>query len=124
MNLKRSTLRPSVSKGAQALLEIIQQLYPYQQITLEYNVARIGASFIDIYLPRLQMGFEYDGIQHFKYNEHFHGSRDNFLKARRRDNLKDDLCKEQKIILIRVAYDEEMSRNLVLGKIEEALTDE
>lgn len=110
-----------MSKGAEELLGIVRQLYACQKIELEHNIASRGALFLDIYLPQLKIAFEYDGQQHFEYNEHFHGSRDNFLKARRRDAEKDDLCEQQGITLIRVAYNEEMNRELVLGKLEEAL---
>lgn len=110
-----------MSKGAEELLAIVQMIYPNQRIELEYNVADSGALFIDIYLPRLQIGFEYDGQQHFEYNEHFHGNRENFIKARRRDNSKDDMCEKKEITLIRVAYNEDMNRELVVSKIEEAL---
>lgn len=112
-----------VSKGAKELLEVVRQLYPYQRIELEYNIANRGALFLDIYLPRLKIAFEYDGRQHFEYNEHFHGSRDNFIKARRRDDEKDELCEQQGITLIRVAYNEKMDKELVLSKLEKALND-
>lgn len=114
-------VQKKTSKGAKALLEIVQQIYPNHRIELEYNVAERGALFVDIYLPRLQIGFEYDGVQHFEYNEHFHGSREHFIKARRRDNEKDEACEDKGIVLIRVAYNEDMDRNLVVSKIEEAL---
>jgi len=81
----------------------------------------MGALFVDIYLPRLQIGFEFDGEFHFKYNTHFHGSRENFLKAQKRDIEKDELCEQKGITLIRVAHFEEMSKDLVMTKIEEAL---
>lgn len=110
-----------MSKGAEALLEIVQQIYPNHRIELEHNVAERGALFVDIYLPRLQIGFEYDGIQHFEYNEHFHGSRENFIKAKRRDAEKDQRCEEEGITLVRVAYNEDMNRELIVSKIEEAL---
>ena len=110
-----------MSKGAKALLEIVQQLYPHQRIELEYNVANFGALFLDIYLPGLSLAFEFDGEQHFRYVKHFHGNRQGFLNAQKRDVDKDDMCKEKQIILIRVAYDEKMSKDLVLGKVEDAL---
>lgn len=110
-----------MSRGAEELLRIVQELYPHQRIDLEHNVARHGSLFLDIYLPGLGLAFEYDGEQHFKYIEHFHGSRQGFAQARKRDHDKDDRCDELKITLIRVAYNEEMSRDLVLDKIEEAL---
>ena len=110
-----------MSRGAKALLKIVKQLYPYQRIELEYNVANFGALFLDIYLPRLALAFEFDGEQHFKYVQHFHGNRQGFLNAKKRDLDKDEMCKEKQITLIRVAFDEEMSREMVHAKIEEAL---
>ena len=110
-----------MSKGAKALLELVQQIYPNQRVELEHNVAERGGLFVDIYLPRLGLAFEYDGIQHFEYNEHFHGSRESFIKAKRRDAEKDQRCEEKRIVLIRVAYNEEMTKELVLDKIEVAL---
>jgi len=108
-----------VSKGAKELLELVQQIFPHQRIELEHNVADRGALFVDIYLPRLKLGFEYDGQQHFEYCEHFHGNRENFIKAKKRDAEKDQKCEEQEITLIRVAYNEEMTRDLIVAKLEE-----
>ncbi len=110
-----------MSKGAKELLEIVQQVYPNHRVELEYNVASNGGLFIDIFLPRLNIGFEYDGEQHFKFVKHFHGDTLGLLQARRRDRRKDELCEEQGIILVRVAYNEKIDRELIVGKIEEAL---
>ncbi len=110
-----------MSKGAEELLEIVRELFPNQRVELEHNVVSQGALFLDIYLPRLNIAFEYDGVQHFEYNEHFHGNKENFLKARRRDNEKDEQCEQQGITLIRVAYNEEMTKELVLGKLEKMI---
>jgi len=110
-----------VSKGAKILLEIVQQIYPNQRIELEHNIAPYGGLYLDIYLPRLNVAFEFDGEQHFKFIEHFHGTAQNFIVARKRDLRKDDLCEEQGITLIRVAYNEPLTREHIVDKIEEAL---
>ena len=80
-----------------------------------------GSLFIDIYLPMLSIGFEFDGEQHFKYIEHFHGDRRGFANSRKRDLSKDDACKDKGITLVRVAYNEPMDHDSILKKIEEAL---
>lgn len=110
-----------MSKGAKELLKIVQEIYPHQRIELEHNIAERGSLFVDIYLPRLNIGFEFDGEQHFAYSEHFHGSRENFLAAKKRDVQKDIRCEELGITLIRVRFDEDMTKELILDKIEEAL---
>jgi len=110
-----------ISKGAKQLLEIVEELFPNQRIELEHNVAPRGGLFLDIYLPRLKIAFEFDGLQHFQYTEHFHGTRQDFVKAKKRDIQKEDLCREQNITLIRVAYNEELTKELVQNKIMEVL---
>lgn len=110
-----------MSKGADKLKIIVEEIFPNQIIQLEYNVADRGGLFIDIFLPALDIGFEYDGEQHFKFIEHFHGDRQTFAAARRRDLSKDDACQAKNITLIRVAYNEPMDKNSILEKIEVAL---
>ena len=112
-----------MSKGAQELLKLVQELYPHHRIELEHNVADKGALFLDIFLPRLKIAFEFDGEQHFQYVEHFHGSMNGFIKAKRRDAEKDELCREKGIALVRVAYKETMTKTLIHDKIDEALND-
>lgn len=112
-----------MSKGSQELLRIIGEIFPNQVVIKEYNVSDNGGLFIDLYLPRLGLGFEYDGEQHFKFIEHFHGTRENFLMARKRDLKKDELCVEKKIRLVRVRFDEPLTRDHILAKIDKALDD-
>ena len=112
-----------MSKGAQELLKLVKQIFPHQRVEFEYNVAERGALFVDIYLPHMKLGFEYDGEQHFKYCEHFHGTRENFLRAKRRDAEKDEVCQQKGITLIRMAHFEEMSKDTLLAKLEEAVNE-
>lgn len=110
-----------MSKGAEELLKIVQEIFPNQRIELEHNVASIGGLFLDIYLPRFKIAFEFDGEQHSKYVEHFHGDRQGFIRSCRRDVEKTQACYVKGITLIRVAYDEEMTVAVVSRKIAEAL---
>lgn len=55
-----------------------------------------------------QYFIEYDGIQHFEYNEFFHKTIEGFEKQQRRDRVLNDFCElhNDKITLIRFKYDE------------------
>lgn len=112
-----------MSKGAQELLRIIEQIFPNQSIVKEFNLAEYGGLFIDIFLPKLNIAFEFDGEQHFRFIQHFHGTRDNFLMARKRDLKKTDLCQERGITLVRVRFDEPLTKDHILSRIDEALDD-
>lgn len=107
-----------MSKGSEELLELVKEVFPHQKIELEYNIAERGALFLDIYIPALKVAFEFDGEQHFRFCEHFHDTRENFIAAKKRDVKKDIRCDELGITLIRVAYNETMSKELLLKKLE------
>lgn len=110
-----------MSKGCEELLGLVQSIFPNQTIILEHNIASNGGLFLDIYLPKLSLAFEFDGMQHFTYSQHFHGSPDAFRAAKKRDLAKTNKCKELGISLVRVRYDESMTKELVLDKIMKAL---
>ena len=112
-----------MSRGAQELLRIVEEIFPNQTVVKEHNVSDKGGLFIDILLPKLGLGFEYDGEQHFRFIEHFHGTRENFLLARKRDLRKDELCKQQGITLVRVRFDDPLTKDFILAKIDKALDD-
>lgn len=108
-----------MSKGARELLEIVRKIYPNQRIIVEYHVG--DRLLLDFYLLRYGLAFEYDGEQHFKYIEHFHGDRRGFAEAQKRDARKEELCYQRNITLIRVAYNEPMTEEYIRSKILEAL---
>lgn len=58
---------------------------------------------LDCYNDDLKIGLEYDGSQHRKYNPYFHRSKEEFMNQQYRDYMKDQLCKENNIQLIRVS---------------------
>ena len=60
---------------------------------------------LDYYCKSLNLAFEYNGIQHYQYEPHFHrnGICD-FENQKYRDNLKIEGCKKNNIILIIVPY--------------------
>ena len=56
---------------------------------------------LDGYNESLNIAFEYNGIQHYEYNDHFHrGDPENFEKQKERDLKKYAICREKKILLL------------------------
>lgn len=75
----------------------------------EYRVC-IGESFyrFDFYLPKYNLFIEYDGQQHFYpikyYGDDEEKNLESFKKAKERDEIKNNYCKENKIDLLRIPY--------------------
>lgn len=65
----------------------------------------------DFYLSNYNICIEFDGKQHFEANKHFGG--ENRLKEQKKtDQIKNNFCKENKIKLFRIRYDEDISEKL------------
>ncbi|RHZ51566.1 hypothetical protein Glove_476g21 [Diversispora epigaea] len=63
---------------------------------------------LDIYYPEFGLAIEVQGQQHEKYIEFFHkGDPNNFIKQQARDQLKEELCEENWIVLRYVWYYED-----------------
>jgi hypothetical protein len=59
---------------------------------------------LDGYSERSGIAFEYQGIQHFVKNKHFHSGNVAFRQRLADDKLKAKLCKERGVILLQIPY--------------------
>ena len=60
---------------------------------------------LDGYNEELNIAFEYNGIQHYEYNKHFHRNDPNvFEKQKERDLKKYKICRDRNIKLIIIPY--------------------
>jgi len=76
----------------------------------------LGRQELDIYIPELKLGIEYQGAQHFEAIDFFGGEKG--LEHRKDlDERKRQLCRENNVTLIEFKYDEELTKNNVLKKI-------
>lgn len=73
---------------------------------------------MDIYIPDLQLGFEYQGIQHFKSVKHWGGEKQ-LAKQKEHDERKLRLCREIGVNLICINYDEPLNMEYIRAKINE-----
>jgi len=71
---------------------------------------------IDVYIPNLKLGFEYQGIQHFKPISFF-GGEETYIAQAQRDKRKKEICGRESVNLIYVYYDEKLLRRLIEEKI-------
>jgi very-short-patch-repair endonuclease len=105
------------------VFKLLKELFPHNRIKAEYYINYKGQKlFFDFYIRELGIFIEVQGQQHDKFIKHFHGNKENFLAQRNRDNLKLMYIEENDIYsLVRVEYDEEVTKKLLLSKIKKVL---
>jgi very-short-patch-repair endonuclease len=59
---------------------------------------------LDCYNEELKINIEYDGKQHYIFPNPFHKTKEEFEKAQENDQMKDQWCKDNGILNIRVKY--------------------
>lgn len=76
---------------------------------------------LDGFNKELNIAFEYNGIQHYKYIPYFHSSEEKFKEQVDRDILKNNLCIQNNIKLIVIPYNIKINeiQNYIIKKCEE-----
>jgi len=59
---------------------------------------------LDGHSKELNIAFEYQGSQHSKFTPYFHKTMERFVRDQQYDKTKEELCKEQKVNLIKVPF--------------------
>ena len=90
--------------------KVVQQYRPYFLSTGK------GQMSYDVYVVDKKIAFEYQGKQHYQPVEFFGGQK-NFEEQQKRDKLKEELSKKNKIKLIYIRYDEDISTELIKEKL-------
>ncbi len=100
------------------LFRIITSLYPEHEVIHHYKSPWLQGQEIDIFIPDLNIGIEYDGIQHFKAIDVW-GGEEALKENQKRDSEKNKKCLENNIQLIRFNYKEKelLSEDYVSNKI-------
>ena len=96
------------SKGEYKISKILEENNIRFETQKTFNNCRFpDTNFLarfDFYLPDLNTLIEYDGEQHFYYSEKGWNTKENFEKTQKRDFYKNQWCKKNNVILIRIPY--------------------
>lgn len=111
-------VKTNASELHRTVFELVTQCFPNEAIRQEESIRVDGKTlFIDIYLPKLKIAIECDGIQHFKYNAFFHTDAMSFANQKKNDASKKEYCRVNGITLVRVAYNEKMDKDSLKERI-------
>lgn len=101
-------------KNELSLFQMLKKVYP--DAIYQYHSDWLGLQSLDIYVPSLKIGFEYQGKQHYEVVEHFGGA-EGFEKRRILDRNKKKLCIANDVRLIEWRYDEPISKIVLKDKL-------
>jgi len=118
---KEDNRRISVAKGRiwrseQKVYNILKEIYP-DKIIRRHDRRTLKGLELDFNLPELRLGIEYDGEQHFDRKVCEEVFKSDFDAQVRRDREKDKRCRRKKIKLIRIKYDEPLTKTHIRKKL-------
>jgi hypothetical protein len=96
---------------------LVCQLLQKEKIYRHYRPEFLDYLELDVFIPRLNIGIEYQGIQHFEPIEHW-GGKDSLMRVKERDKKKKKLCSINGIKLIYFHYYEELNMELVKERLD------
>lgn len=98
------------------LLNIIQDLYPSENIIHHSRPDWLNGKHLDIFLPNQKLAIEYQGLQHYMPVDFF-GGEQAFYKIQERDKSKAESCAKNGITLIYFRFDERITKEIVKKRI-------
>ena len=102
------------------LYQLVCQILPDTKVIRHYRPEMLEGLELDVFMPNLNLGIEYQGIQHFKPISHWGGQKA-LKKVRERDVKKKKLCEKNGVRLIFFYHYEDLTRTLVETRIHSAL---
>jgi hypothetical protein len=114
---------PHIGEGwvsERELLNMVKDIFPKNEIIHQASPEWLGRQRLDIFIPELGLGIEYQGRQHYDAVPFF-GGEEGLQKTRERDESKARLCSENGVALVMFRYDETLKKELVKARIERAL---
>lgn len=100
----------------QILYESVCGIFGGNNVIRRYRGKELERLEIDIWVPSVRLAIEYQGQQHFKHVEHWHGV-DGLEKQKKRDAKKRRLCKELGIRLLYFDAKDDLGKESVVFRL-------
>lgn len=102
-------------RNEQIAFTIIKDIYP--DAIYQYKSGWLGQQSLDIYIPSIKVGIEYQGVQHFLPIDIF-GAEKGLDATQIRDKKKKEKCLANGVYLIEWTFDEPLSADFIKEKID------
>ncbi len=102
------------------LYHMVRDLYAPREVLFHHRPEFLKGLELDVFVPHLRVGIEYQGIQHYEPVAHW-GGREILQATRARDERKRQLCIENGVRLLAVHYGESLTEEHIKQRIKEVL---
>lgn len=111
-------IRPIGATGQQEdlLYKLVTELLPDHLIQRNYRPGWLEYLELDIWIPTLNLGIEYQGQQHYVAIEAW-GGEEKLLGQQERDRRKVNLCAQNSVDLVEFRFDEKLTRSLIRERL-------
>ena len=121
--IKEDNRRIKIAKGRiwrceEKIYRILRELLP-DKIIRRHDRRTLGGLELDFNLPEFRLGIEYDGEQHFDRKICEEVFKSDFNALVWRDREKEKRCIKKRITLIRIKYDEPLTKTSIKRKLKE-----
>lgn len=110
-NIRQKYGVPLIGEGwisETTLYKNLQELFPQLEVIHHGKPKWLGRMHLDVYIPSLNVAFEYQGKQHYQAVEYF-GGHEALEKTKGRDAEKARLCEENRLTLFYIHEGEDFS---------------
>lgn len=123
----RSKRPPKSSKKELAVSRLTMEIFPELEVIHNgyYSWLRSPKDQpmqLDVYVPELNLAIEFDGKQHLVYNPYMFGKgkagQERFAYLQKCDSLKDRLCADAGILLLRIRHDRTITKSYLVRRLE------
>jgi len=99
------------------LYKLVKEIFPKSEVIHHYRGSELEGLEIDVFIKDKKIGFEYNGLQHYKSIKHF-GGKESLKKTKERDKKKIQLCEGLGIELHVIKYDETITKTLIKKRLD------
>lgn len=98
------------------LFQLIKEIFSEHEVIFHYRGSELHGLEIDIFIPSLKLGFEYQGKQHYEAIAHWGGT-DGLVKRMENDKRKKAYCEAAGYSLIEFHYQEPINKESIIKKV-------